>query len=117
MKLSKSTGGSTPTDIYILGAPSDVQRQLFKAAKVQLQVEQLLRFQDASPGCGRVISFSHRPEFACDYAIVKSERQEAITDVLAWYLGGHDRRAHSMGDWLAEAFNGRVREVPNETEL
>lgn len=108
-------GGSGVTPIHIQGEPSDIQRKMFRAAKSQLHVADLLKFVEASPGCGRVISFAGKPDFACDYAIVKTENQGAITDVLAWYLElQFDRRAHSLIDWLTEAFGGRVKEVPND---
>lgn len=103
-----------PVAIYILGTPTDVQRQMFRAAKHRLGVKEPLKFAAAFPGCGRLISFEDKPEFFCDYALVRSERQDSIQQVLDWYLGHFDRRAHTGIEWLTQAVGGHVKEVTNE---
>lgn len=98
--------------VFILGSPTATQRQLFADAKRKLQIEYALKFEQARPGCGRVLSFEDRPPFICEYGVIKSEIPENIQMALAWYLGVSDApQARSMADWLSVEMGGRVREV------
>lgn len=99
------------TPIYVHGDISDQQRALFKVAKSRLGVTEPMQFAQAVPGCGRVISFTGRPGFFCDYAMVRNAVPDVITQVLAWALGADDRRAHSGADWLSETLGSTVYEV------
>lgn len=99
------------TLIYVHGDISEKQRALFKVAKSRLGVTEPLQFARAVPGCGRVISFTGRPDFFCAYALVRNPLPQAITQVLAWALGAEDRRAHDGADWLSEVLGRTVYEV------
>lgn len=102
-------------EIAVLGPISPAQRTEFKAAKARLGISEPLKFVEARPGCGRVVSFGpdHDPEFATDWIVLHGADPEDVEAVLGWVLGmTFDWRAYGIDRWLEIAM-GRpgVREI------
>ena len=90
-------------EIPKLGTVSPEQRNAFKAAKQALGITEPLKFVEARPGCGRVVSFGdgHTPQFATDWIVLHGAEPDDVEAVLGWALGiRFDWRAYGIDRWL-----------------
>lgn len=67
----------------------------------------------ALPGAVRVIAVE-KPDFICDYALVKSGSLEGFTAALEWYFGvKEDPRVTTAAKMLSQIMGGEVIERQN----
>ena len=93
--------------------PVGADLEAFKAAKASMGIQYLIQPVRAVYGSPfRVIALRERPEFICDYALVKEPSQKSIQAALEWALGEHeDSRAVTIVSTLKKIFKGEVREI------
>jgi hypothetical protein len=97
--------------LFIWGEP-DMEK--LKQVKESLGLDYLVRREQAGPGrpgiTGRVLAFGSSPDFACDYALVRTVA--GYRDALEWALGlREDSRSTRIAAWLSEVAGGKVTEV------
>lgn len=93
--------------------PTGADLEAFKAAKASMGIDYLiqpLRAVNGSPF--RVIALRERPDFICDYALVKNPTEASVRSAMDWALGDEvDNRATTVLDMLKEIFGEGVKDL------
>jgi hypothetical protein len=97
--------------LFIYGEP-DMEK--LKQVKESLGLDYLVRREQARPGrpgiTGRVLAFGSSPNFACDYALVRTVA--GYREALEWALNlREDSRATRIEQWLSDIAGRKVREI------
>jgi hypothetical protein len=105
------------TDPLILAVypskPAGADLEAFRAAKASMGIERLIQPVRAVQGSPfRIIALRERPEFICDYALVKNPTPASIRAAMEWALSeSSDSRATTVLDMLKEIFGEGIREL------
>ena len=93
--------------------PVGADLEAFKAAKASMGIEYLIQPVRAVNGSPfRVIALRERPDFICDYALVKNPTEGSIRSAMEWALSDKvDDRATTVVKMLEEIFGEGVREL------
>jgi len=93
--------------------PAGADLEAFKAAKASMGIERLIQPVRAVHGSPfRIIALRERPDFICDYALVKNPTATSIRAAMEWALSEKsDSRATTVLDMLKEIFGEGVREL------
>ena len=93
--------------------PTGADLELFRVAKGELSLDYLIQPVRALQGSPfRVIALRKRPEFLCDYALVKQPNVASIREAMKWALGTHDDvRATTVVNTLEGIFGKPVIEL------
>jgi hypothetical protein len=105
------------TDPLILAVypskPAGADLEAFRAAKASMGIERLIqpvRGVQGSPF--RIIALRERPDFICDYDLVKNPTPASIQAAMEWALSeSPDSRATTVLDMLKEIFGEGIREL------
>lgn len=99
--------------------PSGSDLTALKAAKAMIKTDILIQPVRAVPGSpGRILAFREKPNFACDYALIKEPTPQEIKPALEWALGLNDYY-QGVGTiaLLREVFGPEVEEITNGQEM
>ena len=109
------------TDPLILAVypskPAGADLEAFKAAKASMGIDYLIQPVRAVNGSPfRIIALRERPEFICDYALVKNPTESSIRSAMEWALSDKfDDRATTVVKMLEEIFGKGVRELGRDS--
>ena len=84
-----------------------------------IKTEVLIQPVRALPGSpGRILALREKPNFACEYALIKDPVPSEIKPALEWILGMNESYSgHDAIVLLREVFGPEVEEITNGQEM